>query len=488
MNKREKFIIWCDKAMAFSFYALIYFLPISIALTEMFTVTALVAYLTKRGFIYHRDVRKESASDTTLPFWKKARDFLIAFKPVSNCLNWPITFFLVFNLVSVILSKYRYVSFEGFMGKSLQSAFIYFNFIECINTRKRMKTFLTVFTISGILICINGLYQHFVGHGFIHGHLAHDGRISSSLRAHNDFAGYLIPFIPLLLVISLHECFTYTTKFTASRFSLGIGKRAGMLTVTALAIVCLGLTYSRGAWIAFIVVAALLGLLRKRSMFMGFIVIVVFFGVFYPQLKSTRRVGFMVDFDLKNMATQEDLTVKADEVQRPTAPEEGFGAQNIYTFLKGKLKTIKFFGASGRSEYWKEAVNIFKDYSVFGVGLNTYSLIGKRYKITWGGYPHNCYLQMAVETGTVGLASFLWIVFTVFKVSFKKIKKMRDPFLQAVLLGSLAGYGGFLVHSAFDTNFYSVQLGSLMWIVMGLIVAIQKIETNDKDSFHAVSS
>jgi hypothetical protein len=58
---------------------------------------------------------------------------------------------------------------------------------------------------------------------------------------------------------------------------------------------------------------------------------------------------------------------------------------------------------------------------------------------------------------------------------------MRDPFLAMLLLGSLIGLGGFLVHSFFDTNFYSVQLGSFMWLIMGFIVAVQKIDKEARD-------
>ena len=83
---------------------------------------------------------------------------------------------------------------------------------------------------------------------------------------------------------------------------------------------------------------------------------------------------------------------------------------------------------------------------------------------------------MAVEIGIVGLLSFLWIVLTIFRKSLKVLNTMRDHFLRFLLLGVLAGYGGFLVHSFFDTNFYSVQLASLMWLLMGLIIAIPKIE------------
>src|SRR3989338_8295110 len=193
-DRLQKFMDWCDKAMAFSFYALIYFLPISIALSETFTGLALLFYVFKRlSFFFirvsHRE--KQEARGNRFIF------FFSSFKPPMNDLSVPILIFLLFNLISVIFSRYPILSIEGFFGKVLQSAFLYFNFIEAVNSKKRLRKFLIVFLISATLISINGLYQYFVGKDFIHGHLVYDGRISSSFRAHNDFAAYLIVIIPI---------------------------------------------------------------------------------------------------------------------------------------------------------------------------------------------------------------------------------------------------------------------------------------------------
>ena len=138
---------------------------------------------------------------------------------------------------------------------------------------------------------------------------------------------------------------------------------------------------------------------------------------------------------------------------------------------------LQQFGGSGRRKYWQEAFNIIKDYPFFGIGVNAYSLVGARYKISWGGYPHNCYLQIASEIGIPGLFSFLFILFVLFRRSIRALSSIDDIFLRFLLLGALSAYGAFLVQSFFDTFFYSVQLGTLMWIFMGLIVAIQRLGT-----------
>ena len=103
MSRAEKFVIWCDKSMVFSFYALVYFLPISIALTETFTAAALISYLVKRAAVFYAGVKAGSA-------W----NFLKAFKPIDNCLNRPVALLLAINFFSIFISRYPSVSLEGF--------------------------------------------------------------------------------------------------------------------------------------------------------------------------------------------------------------------------------------------------------------------------------------------------------------------------------------------------------------------------------------
>ena len=471
MNRSEKFIVWCDKAMAFSIYALIYFLPISIALSEIFTALALVSYLFKRLAWFCTHVRGRAKEKTSLAFMDNDFIFFLrSFKPVENCLNWPILILLSFSLISVFVSRHPMLSIEGFLGKVLQSAFLYFNFIECINSKKRLRKFLIVFLVSATLISINGLYQHFTGKDFIYGHLVSNGRISSSFRAHNDFAAYLIVVVPIFLSLSVFNTVNgikrlsgdYSGKYISPQFFSGKW-RVSIFIVFVLSLICLGLTFSRGAWIAFAFIMLIFSMQKKRHIVISGLILILFFSFFYPQLKETRRVGLIKD----------SVSEKVDIEQ---APDVNGGKIVIFEKFKEMLGIIGAFDGSGRSRYWMEAINMIRDYPVFGVGLNTYSVVGRGYKITWGGYPHNCYLQMAVETGILGLLSFLWLLGVLFYKSFRDLRFMKDQSLAILLLGSLIGLGGFLVHSFFDTNFYSVQLGSLMWLMMGLIVAVQKID------------
>jgi putative inorganic carbon (HCO3(-)) transporter len=422
----------------FSFYALIYFLPISIALSELFIGVALLFYLMKRGMMFYVSWKEKSTQKVQWPLREKGYAFVKAFKPVTNCLNWPITVFLVFNFFSIFLSQYPYLSFEGFMGKSLQSAFLYFNFVECVNSRKRLRIFLTVFSVSSALICINGIYQYFAGYEFIRGQLF-DGRVSSSFRQANDFAAYLVATIPVLF--GLFAAGIVKTKKTdissvSDHFVLYFGKlKIFSFMFFVIAAICLGLTYSRGAWVAFCFSLGIFAVLN-RKLFLPFVLtIIIFFSVFYPKLLEER-------LPINSMAT--------------------------------------FYWQNNRLGYWQRALDIIKDYPVFGAGTNTYSLVSQRYINGWGGYPHNSYLQLFSETGLIGTAMFFWILTALFKCSFHAQRMIKTQSLRMLLVSVSTGFLGFLIHSFFDTNFYSVQLGSFMWLLMGLTVAVAKIGMNEE--------
>lgn len=419
--------------MAFSFYALIYFLPISIALSETFTGLSFFAYLLKRGALFYGLLRGRGAGagedKKEISVWRK---FCLAYKPVPDPLNTPIFVFLLVNLISLVQSQYLLLSIEGFIGKVLQSVFLYFNFVECMRTHKRIKVFLAVMLVSSTLIVMNGIYQYYAGHGFIYGSV-YSGRVYSSFRHANDFGAYLVTLIPIIFCVTFlfqtASNKTGQTKEGLAYFSSGKTKiLTGLLFVIAM--VCLGLTLSRGAWIGLIVSILLFGVTDRKALLIFGLTIIVFLAFFYPRLTTYRA---------------------------PINDKKSFEIQN------------------NRLRYWERAADIIKDYPYFGSGVNTYALVEGRYSTGWGGYPHNSFLQMTSDTGLIGVASFVWIVLVLFWNCLAALKRAANHAYKMLLIGASTGLLGFLIHSFFDTNFYSVQLGSLMWVMMGFMMSVRKI-------------
>jgi O-antigen ligase len=108
----------------------------------------------------------------------------------------------------------------------------------------------------------------------------------------------------------------------------------------------------------------------------------------------------------------------------------------------------------------------------FGYGPGSFMEVFRNYNsLLTPTYAHNCYLQMLLEIGSLGLLAFFSIISVFFGTVFKVIIKNND----FLLLGITSGILAYLIHAGFDTHFYSMQLSDFFWIMLGLAIAIKRI-------------
>ena len=143
-----------------------------------------------------------------------------------------------------------------------------------------------------------------------------------------------------------------------------------------------------------------------------------------------------------------------------------------------------FSVADDRPVMLKNSVEIFKKHPIIGNGLNTFfveyrEIRNDSEKGRRGSYAHNCYLQMAADIGLLGLISFLLFVSAVLAAGFKVLKTVKDPLYYSLILGIGMGLTAFLVHSAGDTNLYSLPLAALFWLSAGVLLATIKLAKAD---------
>ena len=138
----------------------------------------------------------------------------------------------------------------------------------------------------------------------------------------------------------------------------------------------------------------------------------------------------------------------------------GVRERMLFTFLPA--------GDANRFAVWKTALSIIKEHPFTGRGIGlfmTYFSLHRTDLIPQ--YAHNCFLQIWTETGIFSLLSFLAFVWLILYKGVKSLRENLDP----ILLGLVCGASGFLVHSFFDTDLYSVQLATLFWAMLGLLSA-----------------
>jgi len=144
-----------------------------------------------------------------------------------------------------------------------------------------------------------------------------------------------------------------------------------------------------------------------------------------------------------------------------------------------RLQTLKSpattDSAQTRVTVWKDDINVFKDFPVFGTGLNTFQTIFPKYKTIFGSgkmfftHAENDYIETLSEVGMSGCI-FLILIIVVFvrnvRVGFKLT---NDTFKICLLAGGISSISAAAVSGLTDFIFHIPAI-SLIFIVICFIV------------------
>jgi len=348
-----------------------------------------------------------------------------ALQPDFSFLKSKITFalllFVIFNFLSLINSgPYLIKGLKAIFLKWLEYIGIFILVSDSFSNRKRMRNAVIILFLSSFLVGIDGICQKFFQLEFLRGKPileVKDGiyAITASFNHYNGLGAYLI--IPLSLAVSMFFVSGIKNKYRIITFFL-----AGVL------LACLSFTFSRGSWIGFISSLALMTLLTKRFKLIGGI-----FLVFSAFLLS----------------------------------DPALRARILFTFSP--------YGDADRFLVWGTAFRMIRENPFLGKGIGTFMDYFHAYTPQlFVQYAHNCFLQIWAETGIFSLLSFLSFIYLLLSGAIK-VFKGNNKF---VLLGLTCGIFGYLAHSFFDTQLYSLQLAVFFWYMAGLTYSlfIRKID------------
>jgi O-antigen ligase len=315
--------------------------------------------------------------------------------------------FLVFNAASLVNSgEFLHISLRALSGKWLQYISIYIIVQDTVSSPGIFKRAIQVFLFGSFLAMLSGLSQYFFNAEFLRGKdiaAVHGGisAITSSFNHYNDFGGYLVVVFGMLTALLLAREY-----FDSKTLVLSV-----LTVITLLSII---LTFSRGSWLAMVIATLFTVLLSKRfkkAMILVFTLILTF--LFVPVVRD--RLFFI--------------------------------------FQSG--------GDSNRFLIWSAIIQMIEDHPFLGMGVGTFMANFCSYLPDLSPYyAHNCYLQIWAETGIFSLFNFLAFIVSIVYLASKKVIFTQD----FILLGLLSGIIGFLTHSFFDTNLYSLRLAILFWI------------------------
>jgi O-antigen ligase len=384
----------------------------------------------------------EIAATTAIILWifKKVKKAFILrnlklLKPENTSLNTPILFYLIFVALSLINTQFLITSLKGFFFKTLEHFLLFFVIVETVKTKKDLKKIVSAIIFSCLIIGIDCLWQRASGYDFLRGYpLISLRRVTASFKFPNGFGGWLITVIPLTISLVL-----FNTKEKLWKICC--------LSLSILLLVCLFLSFARGAWMGLLFAIAFL-MWRKREVAKKILILLLIVVIL--------SAGLVIILGNKEVLSRY------------------FSYRNaiIHRVFLARL-------------CWR----MFIDHPLLGHGINTFMSIYEIYKdkITFEAppthvsafgisYAHNCYLQIAVETGIFSLLAFLWMIVMLFVSSLKDINRRKEGFIKAVQIGLLAGLLAYLAHSAVETNLYALQLAILFYYFLGVAISIQKIK------------
>ena len=125
---------------------------------------------------------------------------------------------------------------------------------------------------------------------------------------------------------------------------------------------------------------------------------------------------------------------------------------------------------------WNASIEIIKDNPLFGIGPGTFQDVYLLYTekleepyLEWAvPQPHNIFLAFYLQTGLIGFAGFILILFWFFN-------RRRDealPRLHWQIINILMIY--ILVHGLVDTTYWKNDLALIFWLVIGMMVVSQR--------------
>jgi len=339
--------------------------------------------------------------------------------------------FLLASLASIVNSVSYDSSFHG-ITKLLKYLLIFLVCSEEIRDKKHMQRIFISICAGVSLASIDALWQMAFGYDFIRHNAMQSAiglpRPTAAFPNPNVFGVYVTALTPVILGLTF--------------FYFKGRSRLLMLIVSMLGLLGVCLSLSRGAGLGIYLAVLFLSLAKKKN------------------LLSLILVGTLVIFPF---VMPKNIKQWAREVN---------------------YNPLVFMLNQDRISIYSNTINMIKHHPIIGVGVNTFSRNYGKYKTAAAEkyahtpdtiYAHNIYLQMAGETGLLGLFAFLLFLFQVFRKVFGASRGLSDEYLKISALSLIACLIAFLVNGLTETNLYYSRVAMIFWFLIGVGLSLNRL-------------
>ncbi|MBW4442761.1 MAG: IctB family putative bicarbonate transporter [Plectolyngbya sp. WJT66-NPBG17] len=139
-----------------------------------------------------------------------------------------------------------------------------------------------------------------------------------------------------------------------------------------------------------------------------------------------------------------------------------------------------------RLNVWRSVIDMIRDRPILGFGpgdlvfKRMYPLYSQARFSALSAY--SVLLEIAVESGLIGLTAFLWLLVVTFNQGFVQLRRVRalgdrDGFW---LIGAITAMAGMLGHGTVDTVWYRPEVSVLWWLNVALIASYYVPQAEEK--------
>lgn len=343
------------------------------------------------------------------------------------------------SIVATALSPVKAAAFSGLIKLTLY--LLMFALAARLLRSARFRTWiLAIYLHVALIVSVYGLRQWFFGATALatwvdtKSSLSETTRVYSYLGNPNLLAGYLLPAVALSAMAIL--------------VWRGWLPKALALTMFLVNTACLVLTFSRGGWIGLLVVIVSL-----------LILLVYWWSIRLPHFWRTWSLPIL----LGTIALVIAIAVLFVEPIR----------DRVLSIFAGRNDSSNNF----RINVWLAVLDMIRDRPVLGIGpgnsaFNSVYPLYQQPKYT-ALSAYSILLEVAVETGLIGLACFFWLVAVMLSQGFTQLHRLRQQANRQGfwLIAALAILFGMLAHGAVDTVWYRPEVSTLWWLTVALIAS-----------------
>lgn len=268
--------------------------------------------------------------------------------------------------------------------------------------------------------------------------------INSTFAGHYDLATFLVLIMPTLtLCIFLVKKWSQKIFFTVCFFA-GLWLMAN--TVSRISVVA----FLGAMGIAFVIAR------KYRELVLVGLISVVFFAMSSSLLGRYARIFEVVRLRLSDTTQYLSMEVYAKDLPERRVTESTPKPVTIEIF-EDRSSSIRF------NVEWPRAIRALVKNPVLGTGYSSITLA-----------TDNDYLRSLGETGLLGFAAFMLVLFRIFKLqlyTFRKHLKFKATD-QAFFAGITGGILGILLNAVFIDVFEASKFAIMFWLIIGLYVGI----------------